>query len=65
MEVDERGLVGDRLYPVRDADGKLGSGKNTRRSLRAIATAHDNRLDVLAGIVTPGTARVGDVLRLA
>lgn len=33
-EIDERGLVGDRLWAVRDADGKLGSGKNTRRFRR-------------------------------
>ncbi|MGE7384780.1 MOSC domain-containing protein [Streptomyces sp. NPDC004126] len=33
-EADARGLVGDRLYAVRDADGKLGSGKNTRRFRR-------------------------------
>jgi uncharacterized protein YcbX len=33
-EVGERGLVGDRLWAVRDEDGKLGSGKNTRRFRR-------------------------------
>ncbi|MFI9152496.1 MOSC domain-containing protein [Streptomyces sp. NPDC053367] len=33
-EVDARGLVGDRLFAVRDADGKFGSGKNTRRFRR-------------------------------
>jgi uncharacterized protein YcbX len=33
-EVGERGLVGDRLWAVRDADGKFGSGKNTRRFRR-------------------------------
>lgn len=33
-DVDRRGLVGDRLWAVRDADGKLGSGKNTRRFRR-------------------------------
>ena len=32
--VDERGLVGDRRFAVRDADGKLGSCKNTRRFRR-------------------------------
>ncbi|MGW7490163.1 MOSC domain-containing protein [Streptomyces sp. NPDC054786] len=32
--VDTRGLVGDRLYAVRDAEGKFGSGKNTRRFRR-------------------------------
>ncbi|MFB6892527.1 MOSC domain-containing protein [Kitasatospora sp. NPDC056327] len=34
VEVDDRGLAGDRLYAVRDGDGKLGSGKNTRRFRR-------------------------------
>ncbi|MET9002119.1 MOSC domain-containing protein [Amycolatopsis sp. NPDC004169] len=32
--VGERGFEGDRLYAVRDPDGKLGSGKNTRRFRR-------------------------------
>src|SRR5687767_9424990 len=32
--VDLRGLAGDRLYAVRDAEGKFGSGKNTRRFRR-------------------------------
>lgn len=32
--VEARGLVGDRLYAVRDAEGKFGSGKNTRRFRR-------------------------------
>ena len=32
--VDARGILGDRLYAVRDPDGKLGSGKNTRRFRR-------------------------------
>ena len=34
VEVDERGLVGDRLWAVRDADGKLGSGKSSQRFRR-------------------------------
>jgi uncharacterized protein YcbX len=32
--VDGRGVVGDRLWSVRDPDGKLGSGKTTRRFRR-------------------------------
>jgi uncharacterized protein YcbX len=32
--VGERGLAGDRLWAVRDPDGKFGSGKNTRRFRR-------------------------------
>jgi uncharacterized protein YcbX len=34
VAVNARGLVGDRLYAVRDAEGKFGSGKNTRRFRR-------------------------------
>jgi uncharacterized protein YcbX len=33
-EAGDRGLSGDRLWAVRDADGKFGSGKNTRRFRR-------------------------------
>ncbi|MGW7364044.1 MOSC domain-containing protein [Streptomyces sp. NPDC054841] len=33
-DVDVRGMVGDRLYAVRDAEGGIGSGKNTRRFRR-------------------------------
>lgn len=33
-EVESRGLIGDRLFAVRDAQGKFGSGKNTRRFRR-------------------------------
>jgi uncharacterized protein YcbX len=33
-QVDARGLVGDRLWSVRDQDGKFGSGKSTRRFRR-------------------------------
>lgn len=32
--IDRRGLVGDRAYAVVDADGKLASGKHTRRFRR-------------------------------
>jgi len=34
IAVDRRGLAGDRLWAVRDANGKFGSGKNTRRFRR-------------------------------
>lgn len=34
VDVSQRGLEGDRLWAVRDIDGKLGSGKNTRRFRR-------------------------------
>ena len=34
VDVEHRGLAGDRLWAVRDTEGKLGSGKNTRRFRR-------------------------------
>jgi uncharacterized protein YcbX len=34
VDVDSRGLVGDRWFAVVDAEGKLGSGKNSRRFRR-------------------------------
>ena len=34
LDIDARGVVGDRLFAVRDADGRFGSGKNTRRFRR-------------------------------
>ena len=40
LRMDARGVEGDRLYAVRDAEGKLGSGKNTR---------HLRRIDGLFG----------------
>ncbi|MEV5986488.1 MOSC N-terminal beta barrel domain-containing protein [Streptomyces sp. NPDC052051] len=40
VAVDARGLVGDRLYAVRDAEGKFGSGKNTRRFRRMPGLLH-------------------------
>lgn len=34
LELEPRGVRGDRLYALTDADGKLGSGKDTRRFRR-------------------------------
>lgn len=34
LELDARGVAGDRLFAVRDEAGKLGSGKHTRRFRR-------------------------------
>jgi uncharacterized protein YcbX len=31
LAIEPRGAAGDRLYALRDAEGRLGSGKNTRR----------------------------------
>ena len=51
-DIETRGIVGDRLYAVRDEAGKFGSGKNTRRFARMEGLArwsarrHDERLEV-------------------
>ncbi|HET7340587.1 MAG TPA: MOSC N-terminal beta barrel domain-containing protein [Methylomirabilota bacterium] len=34
LDIDARGVVGDRLFALRDAAGKFGSGKSTRRFRR-------------------------------
>ena len=34
LEFDRRGVVADREFAVRNAEGKFGSGKNTRRFRR-------------------------------
>ena len=59
--LDGRGISGDRLYAVRDRDGKLGSGKNTRRFRRI-----DGLLDFRAcydGAVPVVTLPGGDQVR--
>lgn len=51
--VEPRGLVGDRTWAVRDDDGKLGSGKSTRRFRRMpglldlSAQCHDDLVPVV------------------
>jgi uncharacterized protein len=34
LDVDPRGVAGDRLFAIQDANGKFGSGKSTRRFRR-------------------------------
>lgn len=51
-EVDARGVAGDRLWCVRDADGKFGSGKTTRRfrrmdGLLALSAAYEADVPVI------------------
>lgn len=53
VELDARGLVGDRRYAVVDGDGKLSSGKDSRRFRRrdqvfsyAAGTSADGRVEV-------------------
>jgi uncharacterized protein YcbX len=52
LEVDGRGVVGDRLWAVVDPDGKLGSGKSSRRfrrmaGLQLLRTRYDGELPVV------------------
>ena len=53
--VDNRGLAGDRLFAVYDAEGKIGSGKITRR-FRPIAglRTHSARTDANGIVVETG-----------
>lgn len=50
--VDLRGLSGDRAWAVRDADGKLGSGKSSRRfrkmdGLLSLVAGYDGDIPVI------------------
>ncbi|WP_203779916.1 MOSC N-terminal beta barrel domain-containing protein, partial [Actinoplanes philippinensis] len=60
--VDARGLVGDRLWAIRDADGKFGSGKNTRRFRRMPGLfdlrAYFDAVNALDPSVVPGGASI-------
>src|SRR5215217_1554886 len=52
VEVDARGVVGDRLWSVRDPDGRFGSGKTTRRfrrmdGLLALRSTYDRETPVV------------------
>lgn len=52
-DVVERGLRGDRLWAVRDEDGKLGSGKSSRRfrrmdGLLGLAASYDGDVPVVS-----------------
>ena len=59
--LESRGLTGDRLFAVYDAEGKIGSGKITRR-FRPIAglRAHEARTDA-SGVTIAGPG--GGVMR--
>jgi uncharacterized protein YcbX len=53
VALDRRGLVGDRLWAVHDLDGRLGSGKTTRRFRRMpglldLRATYDGQVPVVA-----------------
>ncbi|HET7658054.1 MAG TPA: MOSC domain-containing protein [Bacillales bacterium] len=52
-EVNQRGLVGDRLWAIRNEKGKFGSGKTTRRFQRVVGLLeHQARYEGEIPIVT-------------
>lgn len=65
VEIDERGVAGDRAWAVTDPDGKFGSGKSSRRfrkmdGLLQLAAAYDRHgaptITFPAGAAVPGPA---------
>jgi uncharacterized protein len=53
LRVDSRGVEGDRLWSVRDLDGKFGSGKSSRRfrtmeGLMRLVASYDGPVPVVA-----------------
>jgi uncharacterized protein YcbX len=62
--VDQRGCSGDRLWSVRDPDGKFGSGKTTRRfrrmdGLLALRATYDGNDAPLITLPDGRTVRAG------
>jgi len=60
VTVDARGLVGDRWYAVVDDDGRLASGKDTRRFRRRDAVFEHRAAMTGDGVVVDDRWRVGD-----
>jgi uncharacterized protein YcbX len=63
VNVDRRGVEGDRLWAVRDADGKLGSGKSSIRfrkmdGLLSLSASYDGPTPVV--VFPDGTSARGD-----
>ena len=63
LELDFRGVKGDRRYAVRDADGKLGSGKDSRRFRIMDIFEKQGRSGPLVFVVRQETQTNQDVLR--
>lgn len=52
LRLDSRGVQGDRLWSVRDLDGRFGSGKSTRRfrkmdGLMRLVSSYDGQVPVI------------------
>lgn len=70
LVVDERGVAGDRLWALRYEDGKLGSGKSSRRFRRTpgileYAAAYEGDVPVVTTPdgekLRPGDLRIGEL----
>ncbi|WP_084075432.1 MOSC domain-containing protein [Demequina sp. NBRC 110052] len=57
VELDARGLVGDRAWAVRDEDSRLASGKSTRRMVRRDAVFGFSARTMPDGVVVSDGAR--------
>ncbi|GMA35830.1 MOSC domain-containing protein [Demequina litorisediminis] len=54
VELDARGLVGDRGWAVRDGDSRLASGKNTKRMVRRDGVFAFRAATTAEGVVVSG-----------
>ena len=54
VELDARGLVGDRAWAVRDGDSRLASGKNTKRMVRRDGVFAFTAATLAEGVVVSG-----------
>jgi uncharacterized protein YcbX len=65
LELDRRGVIGDRLWSVRTAAGKIGSGKDTRRfaavpGLLELRSAYDEAGDAVVTFPDGSTLALED-----
>jgi uncharacterized protein YcbX len=65
VDIEERGVRGDRLYAVRSAGGKIGSGKSTRRFKRmtglfSLRASYETVVGSRPSICGPDGQLVGD-----
>ncbi|MBZ5734000.1 MOSC domain-containing protein [Nocardioides sp. TRM66260-LWL] len=68
LDLDERGVVGDRRWAIHDEDGRIASGKSTRRfrrrdeALTLAGRTGDSGVEVLDPLRSPGgpVRRAGD-----
>jgi uncharacterized protein YcbX len=61
VEIDRRGIVGDRAYAVVDGDGKLATGKHSTRFRRRDQVSEFAARTTPEGVVVTGRGGVWDV----